>query len=294
MSMNELERARQDFAIKRGLLGLYTFLHFAALVPYAAELFSNTGMLAESGDSPLMRAFPNLLGLHDSPTFVQGFVVLGALSGLLLGLGIMPTWSGGLAYYAWACLFTRNPLIANPSLPYVGLMLLTCAVVGRADRRKDLADFERVKTLLWIAMAMGYSYSGITKLSSPSWLDGSAVHAVLQSPLARPHALRDALLHLDPLYLHTASFLALSLEVLFAPLALWRRARPALWLGMLSMHVSLVALIQFADLSIGMLVLHALTYDPRWLSRRARREVAPLALTARVPHDTPAASYGHS
>ncbi len=29
-----------------------------------------------------------------------------------------------LVWYVWACLFSRNPLISNPSLPFVGWLLL--------------------------------------------------------------------------------------------------------------------------------------------------------------------------
>ena len=269
--MSELDAERQHFAVKRGLLGFYVFLHFAALLPYAAELFSAHGMLGRASDSPLMRAFPNVLAIWDGPRFVQAFVGMGAASALLLGLGIVPRLTGVIAYYVWACLFTRNPLIANPSLAYVGLMLLVCAVVGRTDRRTLRVEFTRVTTLLWIAMALGYSYSGLTKLSSASWLDGSAVHAVLQSPLARPHALRDLLLLAEPGWLRGMSYAALLLELCFAPLALWPKARPILWGSMLAMHLTLCLLVQFADLSVGMLVLHAFSCDPAWFTRKTER-----------------------
>lgn len=61
-----------------------------------------------------------------------------------------------------------------------------------------------------------------------------------------------------------ASFGALALEIGFAFFALSRRLRPATWLAMLGMHAGLILLIDFADLSVGMLVLHAFTFDPAW------------------------------
>ncbi len=54
-------------------------------------------------------------------------------------------------------------------------------------------------------------------------------------------------------------------ELLFAPLALSRRLRPFLWAGMLAMHLGLMALIDFADLSFGMVILHLFTFDPGWI-----------------------------
>jgi hypothetical protein len=44
-------------------------------------------------------------------------------------------------------------------------------------------------------------------------------------------------------------------ELLVAPLALIRRLRPWLWLALTGMHLGLMALIDFADLSLGMLML---------------------------------------
>src|SRR5262245_26202172 len=117
----------------------------------------------------------------------------------------------------------------------------------------------------WILMALGYSYSGWTKLVSPSWLDGTAVARVLDSPLARPGFLREFMLSLPPWLLHLFTWGALAMELSFAPLALVRRARPWIWAALLSMHLGLIALIDFADLSLGMVFLHLFTFDPAWL-----------------------------
>ena len=114
-------------------------------------------------------------------------------------------------------------------------------------------------------MALGYSYGGITKLVSPSWIDGSALKHVLGNPLARPHALRDALLMLPDVLTRIATWGALALELLFAPLALLRRVRPWLWLALVGMHLSVITLLDFADLTMGMLMLHLFTFDPAWI-----------------------------
>lgn len=46
----------------------------------------------------------------------------------------------------------------------------------------------------WIVMSISYTYSGVTKLVSPSWVDGSALARVLNNPLARPTFVRDFVL----------------------------------------------------------------------------------------------------
>jgi predicted DCC family thiol-disulfide oxidoreductase YuxK len=171
------------------------------------------------------------------------------------------------------------PLISNPGLPYIGWLLLAHACLppapfgawaarGRADPGGGWRMPPTIFAAAWVLMALGYSYSGYTKLVSPSWLDGTAVERVLDSPLARPGPLRELLLTLPPWLLHVASWSAFSLELSFAPLAIFRRLRPWLWAVLLLMHLSLIALIAFADLSLGMVILHLFTFDPAWVPPR--------------------------
>jgi predicted DCC family thiol-disulfide oxidoreductase YuxK len=117
----------------------------------------------------------------------------------------------------------------------------------------------------WILMALGYTYSGAAKLASPSWLDGTAVAHVLENPLARPGVLRQTILALPDGLLKLGTWATLAFELLFAPLALSRRGRPWIWTLGLAMHLGLIALINFADLSLGMVMLHLFTFDPAWV-----------------------------
>jgi predicted DCC family thiol-disulfide oxidoreductase YuxK len=265
-----------QYSVFRAIFGTYLFVHFAQLTPWGAEMFSNRGMLPDGAASPLLRLYPNLLALYDSPAFVMALLVLAAGASLLFAIGLYDRAAAIALWYAMACLFGRNPLIANPSLPYVGLLLLAHACLPRApygsfERRGQIDPGggwrapQEIYLVVWILMALGYGYSGYTKLISPSWVDGTAIGRVLDNPLARPGALRDALLALPPEFLRAATWGALALELLFAPLALSRNLRPWLWAATLAMHLGLIALIDFADLSLGMVMLHLFTFDPGWV-----------------------------
>ena len=75
----------------------------------------------------------------------------------------------------------------------------------RASRCRVLAAWSMPKGIhdaAWIVMSLAYSYSGFTKLVSPSWRDGSALAYVLANPLARPTGLRDLVGSLPDLLLH--------------------------------------------------------------------------------------------
>jgi len=75
-------------------------------------------------------------------------------------------------------------MIGNPSLPFVGWLVLGHTLTparsydfspsneGKARRWELPAD---IYLSAWILMAVAYSYSGYTKLLSPSWIDGSAL-----------------------------------------------------------------------------------------------------------------------
>jgi predicted DCC family thiol-disulfide oxidoreductase YuxK len=276
-----------QYSVFRAVFGLYLATHFAQLLPWGGELFSNRGMLPDADASPLYPLFPNLLFAWDPPAAVTLLLLAGIALAVCLALGVADRVAAVALWWIWACLFTRNPLIANPSLPFVGWLLLAHACIprepygsfaarGRTDPRGDWALPAAIFAAAWIVMAVGYSYSGYTKLVSPSWREGTAIARVLENPLARDVPLRTLLLSLPESLVHVWTWGALALELLFAPLALFARARPWLWLALLGMHVSLVALIDFADLSMGMVMLHLFTVDPAWIP--PRRDTRPLRL----------------
>jgi hypothetical protein len=69
---------------------------------------------------------------------------------------------------------------------------------------------------------------------------------------------------------------ALGLEILFLPMAIWRVTRPVAWSAMIGLHVGLMLVVASADLTVGMLLLHWFTLDPRWRTRKVPIN-APLA-----------------
>jgi hypothetical protein len=133
-------------------------------------------------------------------------------------------------WYLGASLYGRNPLIANPSLPFVGWRLLAHLLIPSASRNEEARPCkagipEDIYLAAWIVMALAYTNSGYTKLVSPSWTEGTALSYVLTNPLARATALRTFILRLPPLVRKLATWSALGLALSFAPLALFRRLR---------------------------------------------------------------------
>lgn len=273
-----------QYSVFRALFGIYLAIHFAALVPYGAELFSNQGALGDASASPLIHAFPNVLALVDSPAFVAAFLVSACVASLAFAIGWRDRWMAIFAWYVLACLFGRDPLISNPALPYVGFALIAHAFLptkpfgaidarGRIDPNGGWVFPRGIYFAAWVALAVGYGYSGATKLASPSWVDGTAIERVLGNPLARPTFLREWLVTLPSSVLKLSTWSALALELSFPLFALFRRTRPWIWLALLSMHLGLIAIVDFADLSFGMVMIHLLTFDPGWIAGRAAHSI---------------------
>mgnify|MGYP001175462049 FL=1 len=266
-----------QFTLFRIILGVYLCWHYTALIPYAAELFSGAGALADPSLNPTHGLFPNPLVWWPSPEFATGFVAVLAVLSALLAAGWRRRIVALVLWFGWAALFNRNNLIANPSLPYIGAILLFLAIVpdgeplrwrGRTVKPGDWFFPFWVYAGAWFLMAAGYTFSGVVKLWSPSWVDGAAFRHLIDNPLARPGWVRDVFLVM-PAWIHAAlTWTILAAEILFLPLSLWRRGRMAVWAAMVAMHLGIILMVDFADLSLGMIMIHLFTFDPEWLPAR--------------------------
>jgi hypothetical protein len=265
-----------QYSVYRAIFGLYLAIHYFRLVAWGQELFSNQGLLPVASLSPLAHLFPNVLTIGDSPFFVQALLVAATCFSLLFAIGLWDRAAAGILWYLGACFLGRDPLIMNPALPYIGWLLLAhiflpeapCGSLAAWIRRRSNDDWRMTPSIYlvaWIVMAIGYTYSGVMKMTSMSWSDGSALERILSNPLARPGHFRIWILALPPALLKCGTWSALGLEIAFAPLALLRRARPWTWSAMLCLHLGLLLLISFPDLTAGMVLLHLFTFDPAWV-----------------------------
>jgi hypothetical protein len=271
--------ARQ-FALFRIAFGAYLAVHFAQLLPYGTELFSRVGVLADPRLNFTFGVLPNPLESFGQPALVQAFLATAVLLSIALALGLYRRTVCLLLWYTWACLFNRNNLISNPGIPYVGLILVLCAILPRGDdlclhRRPRHPDRPparwrfpgQVYWTAWILLAAGYTFSGLMKLQSPSWLDGTAMVHLVNNPLARPGPIRDLFLGLPPAITALATWSALAIEVLFLPATFWRWSRWAVWSAALLMHIGILTMVAFADLTLGMVMIHLFTWDPEWVGK---------------------------
>lgn len=258
--------------------GLYLTIHFGQLISHATELFGRDGMIANPQWSPTYGYFPNLLHLIDhSSTYLAIFLTsLTCLSALFALRLVAPRLIALLLWYGWACLLNRNVLISNPGIPYVGLLLLAFSLITFTKKQKpngekdsDLELCPQVFPWLywgsWTLVAIGYTISGLHKLQSPSWIDGSALRHVLQSPLSRDNFLCHFLLNSHPLVLQLSTWMSLFAEISFLPLGVFYHTRKLYWFAFLALHLGVLCIVNFTDLTFGVLAMHFFLFDTRWL-----------------------------
>ena len=276
-----------QYSVFRFALGVYLLFHFACLVPLTSKMSSSAGVLGEASESPLHFFFPNRLFFWDSPAVVVALLLAGAGLSMLFALGVRDRLAGLILLVLGFCLFATNPPISNSSMPFIGWILLAHAFVprrpygswearGRVDPGAGWRMPAPIHTAAWILLAIGYAYSGAIKLANPSWIDGTALLGASSDPLAERTLLRDIVLLLPAPLITLVTWSALALEISFAPLALSRKARPWLWLALLGMQLSLMALGHFANSVAGMVMLHFFAFDPAWVKGKEEERAATI------------------
>ncbi len=268
-----------QFSLFRIILGTYLLFHFIFLLPYASEMWSNIGMLPDPSANLTYGYFPNILNLASSATSVTLYIAFLAILSFCFLIGFQRPMVSVLLWYGWASLFDRNNLILNPGIPYVGWLLLACAVIPKGEplsvtQSNKIVKWEMPGILFfgaWAIMAIGYSISGFDKFLAPSWKDGTAIFHLLENPLARASWLRDWMAQLPMEVLKIKTWGVLFIEMAFLPLALFTPTRKWIWLAMIMMHLGILLIVDFADLTIGMLMIHWFTFDSNWLKSKPKQ-----------------------
>ncbi len=120
----------------------------------------------------------------------------------------------------------------------------------------------------WIILGVSYTISGIDKAMAPSWQDGSAMSHLMANPLARDWWWTHWLASLPNPILKLITWATLALELCFGFFCIFRKTRPFAWGAIVAMHLGILTVIDFADLTWGVLMLHFFTFDPRWFQAK--------------------------
>ena len=248
--------SRNQFRLYRLVFGAYLAIHFALLIPDGTELFSSDGVISSLENLPAFGKLPLLLFWNDSPQVVITFLMSLVVASGCLAAGYWQRVSAAWLLYGWVNLFNRNPFISNPSLAYLGWILLTFICIPSPEQQKNNWRFPSILYYgFWAITGVSYTVSGIHKLQCPSWLDGTAVYHVLTSVLARENAAY-LVETIPPIGFKLITWVALFSEVSFLFLGVFKHLRKIYWYGFLFFHLGILATVNFTDLTFGMLIAH--------------------------------------
>jgi sterol desaturase/sphingolipid hydroxylase (fatty acid hydroxylase superfamily) len=267
------------FALFRIILGIYLVTHFTQLIPVATELFSNKGVIDNAKILPTYGKLPVFLMNHDDPLLVDLFIGSLILSSVLFTIGVFRRINSLWIFYGWMSLLNRNPLISNPSLGYIGWILLACSTIPKGERlgfilsekkrKEEKTRWEMPDSIyygMWIIIGVSYTASGLHKLQCPDWVNGTALRYVLDGHLARQNnPIVDLLLSSDFL-IKTMTLGSLFIEISFLFLGTFYHTRKYYWIMIMGFHFGILFTVNFSDLTLGMIMAHLFTFDPAWFS----------------------------
>ena len=263
-----------QFSIFRIYTGAYLLFIFLTAIPSSAAIWSNEGLVPLSTSNLTYGIFPNLLDHYDSPQQILWFLVLLSLLSLMFSMGVARKWVSVLIWYGWTCLFNRNNLTLNPSIQYIGWLLLACCFIPSGEpwslSRKN-SNWQMPKLIFWgawILLFTGYFFSGLDKLNSTSWVNGSALQKIMESPLARVSD--NWLLHLPAGILRILNCLVIALELACLPLAIFSITRKWAWIFSLCIQTGIFLILNIDPIVFGMLTIMVFTFNKEWFKRNLK------------------------
>ncbi|AYV81227.1 MAG: desaturase [Harvfovirus sp.] len=237
-------------------------------------------MIKNITNLPTFGKLPIILFDYDDPLDVQLLIMSCIVASLLLMFNRYRQVAAVWLLYGWVCLFNRNPFISNPSLAYVGWILLTYIVIPKSEDKFPNILYHG----LWTITALSYTVSGLHKLQCPSWKDGSALNHVLTSLLVRNNFIVSTLLSLPSIFLQMMTWTSLFAEISFLFLGLFKKLRKFYWLFFLFFHLGILATVNFSDLTFGMLVSHSYLFDARLFKTTKIKKIAKIAESDKAVH----------
>jgi len=238
---------------------------FISAIPSSAAIWSDQGLVPVPSYNLTNGVFPNILNHFDSPQQVIIFLILLAAFALSFMLGFGRRWAGFILWYGWACLFNRNNLTLNPSIPYIGWLLLASCFVPTGEPwgvSKNDSGWQMPKAILqgaWILLILGYFFSGVDKLQSVSWVNGSAMKKIMECHLGL--GWNERLIEKLPSGLFMVlNWIAIGLELLCLPLALFKPTRQLAWSCTLLVQIGISLILDIYPIVLGMLAILIFTF----------------------------------
>ncbi len=258
------------FGITRIALAAYIVTYALLLIPYLIELYSPDGLIFRLQDSVVYNPLLSFLHLRE-PLAIKIVLGMQIAIAIIFGLGLYQKISAFLLWVIHIYFFNLNPYVNSPEYSYIGWLLLVFVVIPQRTGIaviKSNSNWEPPKYLregAWIILGVSYANSGILKALSPSWLEGTALIKIIADGV-NTYFWTSVVAAAAPFLFFVLTWVVLAIEAL-AILFVWTNtSRKYFWIASVLMHLGILVMMKFAQVSLGMLVFHLLLFDPRWLA----------------------------
>lgn len=271
-----------QFAIVRITFGVYLTIFFARILPFAKELFSSEGMLSSTDRAVFLDgSFATHLYPLATPSAVTALCVLLVCSALLFTAGVHRRWQAFFLWVGWCLLANLNPFSVDPSLPFIGLLLLAFVVVPAGEplsysRTRSSKQWYMPAVLywgLWLVWGLSFSVSGFEKYQSALWREGTAVHYFYTGVLSIDTIVSQTL-DVFPLFIGVGiTWLILYSQLLALPAVATATTRKLFWFCTFGLFFFSAFVIDLLPVVLGMLVFYLFLFDSTWFARNFNHAV---------------------
>lgn len=276
-----------QYSIFRVIFGVFLFAQFAQLTGWSLGLFLAPDRLLEPGQGPVLSLFASIPGLDDASGFAFAVTLSAAAASLLFIVGIADKWAAFCMCFALACLFGLNPLIAEPSLTYLGWMLVahmlmpgapygSLAARGRLDPGGRWRFPIVTYCITLLLFVLSYQSCGWSLVYGPSWVLGEDLFRIFVNPLPHAYFALPILAWAPPALIEILGWSLLLVVLLLLPIRRLYALHPVLWSMALGLQLCFAVLFDFADPTSTMLLFHLLVFNPAWIRSRRLPQSATL------------------
>ena len=279
--MFELEKkySPYQFSIFRILFGLYLFVYFVRLIPYGRELFSSEGMMSHVSLNWTNVVLPEAFVYITKPDFVISLLVVLALLSICLSAGFWRRTSAILLWIGWAALYNMNNFTADPSCPFIGMLLLALAII---PPNEPLSFSRKTKEWympsilywgMWVVFGASFTISGFEKLTSPAWYDGTAIILFYEGQITFHYFLTDFLRTLPDWIHKLTTWLVLYSQLLALPAILFRKTRFLFWFITTTLFVFGHLVLDLTDVLTAMVLFYFFMFDSTWFKGKHKNNL---------------------
>lgn len=243
---------RHDLTLWCMVLSLYLIVCQVDFFPYAYDLLSSSRYAWPSG----IDIFPSLLrflGVNFNSLYAYHVIYL--LACLLLPFNRFRTLAAVIVLYINLDYININFNLFIPETSLInwcliGIILLSFISQNEKNKAKRLIIY-----ISFIISAGVYFNSGLSKMLTPSWADGYALHSIILSPIGSD--LGKTLIKNVPTWLlHISTWLVIIIQIA-APVALLNsKVRLYWWIIILAHHMLALFFLQIYQVNIGMVIFH--------------------------------------